>query len=88
MDPLPIEHVLIHVRDTLASDGRVGELGLDVDVEDDVVVVRGAITTISRRDGVVPVVLEVLDAYGSALTVRNDTTIPDAAAPDRAPERL
>jgi hypothetical protein len=88
MVPLPIEDILLHVRDTLATDGRVGELGLDVQCEDEVVVVRGAITTDARRLGVRPLVIEVLREYDCALPVRDDTHVPSAEAPDREPEQL
>jgi hypothetical protein len=88
MDPLPIDDILLHVRDTLATDGRVGELGLEVQCEDDVVVVRGAISTEARRVGVHPLVVEVLREYECVLPVRDDTHVPSAAAPDREPEQL
>jgi hypothetical protein len=88
MTPVPIEHVLIHVRDTLACDGRVGELGLDVDIVADTVVVSGPISTIARRDGVGDVVREVLRTYGSDLDVRNDTYVTETSAPHREPEQL
>ena len=88
MTQLPIEHVLIHVRDTLASDGRVGELGLDVEIDADTVVVSGPISTSARRDGVESVVLDVLQTYGCALGVRNDTYITETSAPVREPEEL
>ncbi len=88
MDPLPIDEILLHVRDTLATDGRVGELGLEVMCEDDVVVVRGAISTEVRQGGVCPLVMEVLREFDCEFPVRDDTHIPSAAAPDREPEQL
>ena len=84
----PVEHVLLHVRDSLATDGRVGELGLDVSYEKDVVVVRGAISNSARKDALVPLVREVLDHYECALGVRDETEIPAVGAPDREPEQL
>lgn len=88
MDRLPLEHILMHVRDALVTDGRVGELGLDVDAEGDTIVVRGAISNEARRVGVVPVVIEVLERYGYRLAVRDDTHVPGSEAPDREPEAL
>ena len=88
MDALPIGDVLIHIRDSLATDGRVGELGLDVVCEEDVIVVRGAISNETRQSGICPVVLEVLRAYGEVYEVRDDTHVPSASAPDREPEQL
>ena len=88
MGAVPIEHVLIHIRDTLATDGRVGELGLDVSCEADVVVVRGAVSATARQDAVADLVREVLVQYGCELAVRDETQIPAAEAPDREPEEL
>jgi hypothetical protein len=88
MDRLPLDGVLIHVRDALATDGRVGELGLDVAGEGDVVVVRGAVSTEVRRASVCELVTEVLRQYGVVAIVRDETHVPDASPPTRAPERL
>ena len=88
MERTPIDHVLIHARDTLATDGRVGELGLEVLVDDDVVVVRGSVSTAARRDAVVTVVTEVLRAHGYDTEVRDGTRIPESGVPDREPEQL
>ena len=84
----PVDHVLLHVRDVLATDGRVGELGLDVTHEADVVVVRGAVSNAARKDALVALVREVLDHYECALGVRDETEIPAVGAPDRDPEQL
>jgi len=86
--PAHVDHVLLHVRDVLATDGRVGELGLDVTSEDDVVVVRGAVSNAARKDALVALVREVLDQYECALSVRDETEIPAVGAPDREPEQL
>ena len=88
MDPLPVDEVLLHVRDALATDGRVGELGLDVVCEAGIVVVRGPISTETRKAEICALVAEVLGAYGHEFTIRDDTEVPSAAAPDRAPEEL
>jgi hypothetical protein len=88
MDAPPVEHVLLHVHDALATDARVGELGLDVTYEDDEIVVRGAISTVARQEVLVVLVAEVLAQYGCAFGVRDETEIPAAGAPDRAPEQL
>jgi len=88
MDSPPVEHILLHVRDALATDARVGELGLDVTHENDDVVVRGTISTVARHGALVALVGEVLEQYGCALGVRDETEIPAAGAPDREPEQL
>jgi hypothetical protein len=92
-EPLPLEHVLAHVRDTLATDGRVGELGLEVVSEpgsglDVVVVVRGAVSTHARHEAVAPLATEVLRTYGCEHEVRDDTHVTTAGVPDHEPEQL
>jgi hypothetical protein len=88
MDVTHVDHVLMHVRDALATDSRVGELGLDVSHEHDEVVVRGAVSNPARKEALLPVAREVLEQYGCALVVRDETEIPAAGAPDRDPEQL
>jgi hypothetical protein len=84
-----LAHVLAHARDALATDARVGELGLEVEsVDGALVVVRGTISTPSRQLEVVPVVVEVLAAHGYSLPVRDDTSVPPAGGPVDLPERL
>lgn len=92
---LPTTHVLIHARDALTTDARVGELGLDVEEEADrdgsggsVVVVRGAVSTDDRKSGVVAVVREVLQAHGLDFPVRDETQVPEAKVPDGRAEEL
>jgi hypothetical protein len=82
------EHTLVHVRNALATDGRVGELGLDVRLRGDAVVVRGAVSTETRRQGVTALVAEVLQAHGVDLRVVNETSVPASDEPDERPERL
>lgn len=84
----PHDHVVLHVRDVLAADGRVGELGLDPVIEGDVVVVRGAVSTDGRKAAVVTVVREVLDGHGCDFAVRDETTVACPQVPDREPEQL
>ena len=88
MDRLPIDDVLIHVRDTLATDGRVGELGLEVTLEEEVLVVRGAISTEARQSAVCDLVIEVLRQYDLEIGVHDETQVPAGLPPDRDPERL
>jgi hypothetical protein len=90
---LPTAHILSHVRDTLATDERVGELGLDVHAEPgegtvEVVVVRGAVSTEARKAGVVPLVTEVLRAHDHDCPVRDETHVPAAGVPDHEAEAL
>jgi len=94
-EQLPTTHVLIHARDALTTDPRVGELGLDVEEEVDsdvsggtVVVVRGTVSTDDRKSGVVPVVGELLQANGLDFPVRDETEVPEATVPDGDAEEL
>ena len=86
--PPPIDHVVVHVRDALATDARVGELGLDVEHRDGCIVVRGAITNAARRAAVVPVAREVLHEHGYDLDVHDETALTSTAAPTTEPEQL
>jgi hypothetical protein len=61
---------------------------LDVAYEEDMVVVRGAVSNPARKDALVPLVREVLDQYECALGVRDETEIPALGATDREPEQL
>ncbi len=87
----PIDHVLFHVRDALATDARVGELGLEVTCVDDVVTVRGLVSTEHRRSQIVVVATEVLTQHQSAFAVVNDTEVTlvdETDARSHEPERL
>jgi hypothetical protein len=80
-EPIPDAYVVQRVGEALASDERVGELGLSVAREGDEVVVRGAVSTPARKAGVVPVAGEVVDALHAGLGVRDETDVPPAVAP-------
>ena len=86
--PTPLEHVVVHIRDALATDGRVGELGLDVAVVGGHVVVRGSVTTASRKEQILVVVQEQLAAHGCSPLVRDDTEVTAGMAPHAQPEAL
>ena len=49
-----------HVQEALARDGRVGELGIAVDIADGMVVVQGVVPTEERRDAIEEVIREML----------------------------
>ena len=85
---LPLEHAVVHVRDALATDGRVGELGLDVACEGATVVVSGSISSPERQRWVVAVAQEALREHGFEVLVTDATHVPPTGGPDREPERL
>lgn len=67
-----------HVREALATDERVNELGLDVAVRNGRVYVSGTVSTEARRAGVTEVVREVCPD----LEVHNETVLVDLAGSD------
>jgi hypothetical protein len=77
-EPIPDAYVLERVRDALASDARVGELGLDVELAGDVLVVRGAVSTAARKASVEPVAREARAGLGVSHEVQDRTEVPPA----------
>ena len=69
----PVEYVAEHLREALAEDQRVSELGLDVSVRGGELHVVGTVSTEQRRRAVADVAREI--APGA--TVRNETTVID-----------
>lgn len=83
--PCP-DHTLTHLRDALAQDGRVGELGLDVrrlqrDGRDEVII-SGSVSTAERKAHVLEVAREVLRAGGYECGLVDDTTVARPIRPD------
>ncbi|HET6793460.1 MAG TPA: hypothetical protein VFH45_03400 [Acidimicrobiales bacterium] len=67
----------IHLQEALAGDGRVGELGLQVELRGREVFVRGTVSTAERRAGVEEVIGELMpDAR-----IHNATTVPPLDQP-------
>lgn len=70
---LPADNQVERVREALAGDPRVQELGLDVTIRGFTVVVSGTVSTPQRRSHVPAVVNDVLAGY----EVRNETDVVD-----------
>ena len=68
-----------HVREALAQDPRVGELGVDVQIDEEAVVLRGVVTSAERREAAA----EVARDLAPDRTVRNETTIEAFDEPPR-----
>ena len=83
-DRAPDAYVVAHVREALASDGRVAELGLDVTVSGDTVVLLGRVSSAAQRDDAAAIAAERAPGYA----VRNELEVVDASAPPAPPERL
>jgi hypothetical protein len=81
-DAIPDAYVAERVRDALAADERVGELGLSVDRRGEALVVRGAVSTTSRKAGVAPVAREVLAQLGAMFEVQDETEVPPTTRPE------
>jgi osmotically-inducible protein OsmY len=70
-------YLIAHLQEAFASDERTDELGIEVSVAGDTVVLAGVVATAARRDAVERVAREVL---GDA-PVRNDVSVADLSAP-------
>lgn len=67
----PDEYVVQHLREALAQDPRVSELGLDVVVRGGALHVTGVVSTEERRAAVADVAAHIAPDW----TVLNDTTV-------------
>jgi len=72
------EYLAEHVRDALAHDRRVAELGISVTVEPTAVRLSGQVATEERRDAAAIVAGEVL----AGREVRNDVTVAACDEPN------
>ena len=67
----PEEYVVQHVRDALAHDPRVNELGLGVTVRGGVLHITGTVSTEERRSAVAEVAAELAPEW----SVANETRV-------------
>lgn len=65
------EYVTAHVRQALATDARVAELGLEVHLEGDEIVVAGTVSTEERRASIDDVVAGAAPGH----PVRNEARV-------------
>jgi osmotically-inducible protein OsmY len=76
-DPYLVEHV----RDALAHDPRLSELGVSIECAGQTVVLSGALASLERQQAAADIVHELLPDH----EVRNETTVselPEPAATD------
>jgi hypothetical protein len=59
--PIPPEYLIRHIQDALGADSRARELGVDVRVAGDRVVLTGTVATPAQRDAIGEVVCELVD---------------------------
>jgi hypothetical protein len=71
------EYLIAGVTEALATDPRVSEVELDVDVVDGIVVVRGSVPTEERRRGIG----EVLAERFPEVEARNEVTVLEPPEP-------
>jgi BON domain-containing protein len=79
-DELPLQYLRVHVEEALATDPRVTEQGLHVDVVGHVLVVHGAVSTPERRVAVGRVAREI----AGDVAVRNETHLVALDEPHEA----
>jgi osmotically-inducible protein OsmY len=60
-----------HLREALARDPRVGELGVDVHICDGIVVLTGTVTSLTQQEAASVVARELLPQHG----VRNEIAV-------------
>jgi hypothetical protein len=71
----PQEYLVHHIQDALATDPRARELGVDVQVAGDRVVLTGTAATPAQRASIAEVVSELADGY----EIVNEMTVLSAA---------
>ena len=77
-DPAP--YLAEHVRQALAQDPRLGELGVDVEVSGGTVVLSGTLPSPERREAATQVVRDLLPGH----RVRNETRVATLPEPTDA----
>ena len=83
-EPLAPAYVIAHVREALATDARVAELGLELTIAAGTLVLTGRVGSASLREAAG----EVARAHAGGLDVRNDLDVVEADARPATPERL
>lgn len=81
---VPDPYLVAHVREALASDGRVGELGIDVERTGDALVLLGRVASAGQREAAAVVAAE----QAPGLRICNELEVVDAVAPPSPPEQL
>ena len=83
-DPTPEAYVIAHVREAMATDPRVAELGIDMIIAAGTLVLTGRVDSAQLREAAA----EVARAHAPDLEVRNDLEVIDDGAAPAAPEHL
>jgi osmotically-inducible protein OsmY len=80
MESTPSDYLIQHIREALAADPNVGELGISVEIVDKTVYLRGVVATEQRRAAIDEVVSKLLPEW----TVYNETEIEELSPPAAA----
>jgi osmotically-inducible protein OsmY len=83
-DHTPDQYVIAHVRDGLATDPRVVELGIDVEVTNGCLVLLGRVGSTALCEAAAEVAAELAPDH----TIRNELEVVDVTSPPAAPEQL
>ena len=83
-DPTPDAYVIAHVREAMATDPRVAELGIEMTIAAGTLVLTGRVDSVQLRDAAA----EVASAHAPDLEVRNDLDVIDDGAAPSPPEHL
>ncbi|HEY9556761.1 MAG TPA: hypothetical protein VIR58_08500 [Acidimicrobiales bacterium] len=87
-DRTPDAYVIAHVREALATDERVAELGIELTIASSTLVLNGRVASTAQRDAATAVATELLAAQLPDLEVRNDLEVVDADAGPAGPEHV
>jgi osmotically-inducible protein OsmY len=74
-DPMPAAYLVQHIQDALAADGRARELGVDVTVAGDRLVLTGTVTTTALREAIAVVAAEVAAEHAPGHRVVNELSV-------------
>lgn len=76
----PDPYLAEHVREALAQDPRVGELGVEVEIAGETVILSGTVASAERQEAAAGVVHELLPDY----QVRDKTEVAELPEPSEA----
>lgn len=76
----PDPYLAEHVREALARDPRIGELGVDVEIAGETVILSGTVASLERQEAAAAVVHELLPDY----QVRDETEVVELPEPSEA----
>jgi osmotically-inducible protein OsmY len=76
-NPEPDPYLAAHVREALANDPRVSELGVEVEIDANAVILSGTVTSPEQREAASEVAHDLVPDH----QVRNETVVNDLTEP-------